>query len=256
VRGLPGVLDVAAGSDAPLRDSYSASVLRRQGHPDDRIRYYRHAVSAGYFRTLGIPIVRGRGFDAGDRPGGPGVAVISKAFAARLFPGVDALGKRLLIGRDTATIVGIAGNVHFRDLTTNLMDTADDPDLYFSEAQVTPRTFTVLVRSAAEPGALAAQTALVRLISFLLGLFATLSLVLAVVGLYGVTSYVVRGRRQEIAIRLAIGARPATVRWLVLRQSLTVIGVGLLVGGGAALVATWLPATQASRVEPRATLTE
>lgn len=316
LRGLPGVLDVAAGSDAPLRDSYSASVLRRQGHPDDRIRYYRHAVSAGYFRTLGIPIVRGRGFDAGDRPGGPGVAVISRAFAARLFPGVDALGQRLLIGRDTATIVGIAGNAHFRDLTTNLMDTADDPDLYFSEAQVTPRTFTVLVRSAAEPGALAgpvrqavarldasvpayaiqplartlaAQTALARLISFLLGLFATLSLVLAVVGLYGVTSYVVRGRRQEIAIRLAIGARPGTVRWLVLSQSLTVIGAGLLVGGGAALLvgrllagllygvratdpailattaavlsaaalaATWLPATQASRVEPRATLTE
>ncbi|MEJ2185450.1 MAG: FtsX-like permease family protein [Gemmatimonadota bacterium] len=94
------------------------------------------------------------------------------------------------------------------------------------------------------------------MISFLLGLFATLSLVLAVVGLYGVTSYVVRGRRQEIAIRLAIGARPGTVRWLVLSQSLSVIGVGLLVGGGAALAATWLPATQASRVEPRATLTE
>ncbi|MEJ2217693.1 MAG: ABC transporter permease [Gemmatimonadota bacterium] len=316
LRGLPGVADEGVGSDAPLRDGYSASILRRAGHPDDHIRYYRHAVSPSYFRTLGIPILRGRAFDAGDRSGAPGVAVISAAFAARLFPGVDPLGKHLVIGNDTATIVGIAGNVHFRDLTTDLMDPADDPDLYFSAAQVTPRTFTVLVRSAGDPAllagsirraaasldaavpaygiqplerALAAQTALARLMSFLLGLFGTLSLLLAAVGLYGVTAYVVRGRQREMAVRLAIGARPAEVRRLVLRQSATVIVAGLIIGGAAALLtgrvlasllygvpaadpviltatagtlaaaallATWVPASQASRVEPRSTLAE
>jgi putative ABC transport system permease protein len=316
LRGLPGVLDAAVGSDAPLRDPYSASILRREEQPEREIRYYRHAVSPAYFRTLGIPIVRGRGFDTGDRPDGPGVAVISAAFAARLYPGVDPLGKRLLIGNDTATIVGIAGNVHFRDLTTSLMDRADDPDLYFSEAQVTPRTFTILVRRDTDPTllagsirqavarldasipaygiqplqrTLAAQTALARFISFLLALFAALSLLLASIGLYGVMAYVVRGRRREIAVRLAVGARPAAVRWFVLRQSLAVIGVGLVIGGGAAflagrvlaglfygvpaadpavlcttvlvlsaaaVLATWVPAEQASRVEPRATLTE
>ncbi|MEJ2679384.1 MAG: ABC transporter permease, partial [Gemmatimonadota bacterium] len=316
LRGLPGVLDVAVGSDAPLRDAYSASVLAREGHPDDRVRYYRHSVSQAYFHTLGIPIVRGRAFDAGDGPEAPGVAVISAAFAARLFPGTDALGKRLLIGADTATIVGIAGNTHYRDLTTSLMDPVADPDLYFSETQITPRTFTILVRSATDPAALAgpirrvvagldgsipaygiqpledalaAQTALARFISFLLALFAVLSLSLATVGLYGVTAYVVRGRRREIAVRLAVGAEPSAVRRLVLKQSLVVIGAGLVVGSVAAflagrllagllygvraadptvlaattvvlsaatLLASWVPAVQASRIEPRTTLTE
>ncbi len=315
IRGLPGVLDVAVGSDAPLRGSSSASILRRQRQPDDRIRYYRHSVTSTYFRTLGIPVVRGRGFDAGDRTDAPGVAVISAAFAARLFPGTDALGQRLMIGGDTATIVGIVGNVHYRDLTTSMLDPADDPDLYFHEPQVTPRTLTILVRGA-DPAALAgpvrravasldasipaydvqplaralaAQTALVRFISFLLGLFALLSLTLAAVGLYGVTAYVVRGRRQEIAVRLAVGARPASVQKLLLWQSLGVIAVGLGIGGGgalmagrvlarmlygvratdpvvlaatalilsgAALLATWVPAARASRIEPRVTLTE
>jgi len=314
--GLPGVQDVAVGSDAPLRDAYSASILRREDHPEEDVRYYRHAVSPGYFRTLGIPIVRGRPFDAGDRPAGPGVAVVSAAFAGRVFPGVEALGKRLLVGRDTATIVGVAANVHFRDLTTRLMDPSDDPDVYFSEAQITPRTFTILLKTAADAGslegairqaaarldpavpayavqpleqALAAQTAFARLLSSLLALFGGLSLLLAAVGLYGVTSYVVDGRRKELAVRLAVGARPAEVRRLVLRQTAAVLGAGLAAGGIAAvaagrllaawlydvpaldgavmaaaavvlavagLVATWRPATRAARVEPKATLTE
>ncbi len=316
LHAAPGVRDVAIVSDAPLRGGFSASLLTREGEPDERIRFYLHRVSDGYFRTLGIPLLRGRGFDSSDRPDGPGVTVVSDAFARRIWPGQDAIGKRVRLGDDYATVIGIAGDVHYRDLTTSLMDPSDDPDLYFSVVQVTPRSFDILLRGAGDPAALtaelrrvvarldpsipvyqveplaktlASQTALARLTSFLLGLFGGLSLLLAVVGLYGVMAFIVRGRRREIAIRSAIGARPDQIQRLVLGQGMAVVGIGLVLGlggallagrllagllfdtravnplvlagtavalGAAALLANWLPARQATRLEPRTALAE
>lgn len=84
-----GVAAVAAGSDAPLLRGSSASILSVEGRPDERIRYYRHRVTPDYFRTLGIPLVSGRGFEPSDDLDAPGVAIVSEAFAQRLWPGRD-----------------------------------------------------------------------------------------------------------------------------------------------------------------------
>ncbi len=314
VRGLPGVDAVAVGSDGPLRGSASASLIARADRPDERLRYYRHSVSDGYFRTLGIPLLSGRAFGPGDGADAPGVVVVGAAFAARLWPGEPAVGKRLLVGDDTATVIGVAGDVHYRDLTTRLTDPGEDPDLYFSLRQITPRSFDVLLHGAGDPGSwtagvrravsrldpaiplyraeplartLAARTALGRLMSWLLALFALLSLLLAAVGLYGVMAYIVRGRRREMAVRSAVGARPGQLRAMVVRQGMAIVATGLaggiagaaLVGrilagllygvravdpavlvvtatvlAAAALLATWLPALQATRIDPREAL--
>lgn len=314
LRAVPGVHDVAVGSDAPLRGNSGASFLQREGHPDEQIRYYRHTVTPSYFATLGIPIVRGRGFTSEDASDAPGVVVVSAALAARFWPGEDPLGKRLRVARDWATVIGIAGNVHFRDLTTALTDPSNDPDVYFAYSQISSSSFEVVVRSGNDPASvipvvratvgaldpvipisnaqplsrdLASWTALGRLTSALLATFGALSLILATIGLYGVMAFIVRRRRQEIAIRSAVGAQPESIRAMVLRQGMTVVGVGLVIGGvgslaigrvlaglfwgvsatdplvlggsvGAlaltAFVANWLPATQAVHVDPQVAL--
>lgn len=273
----PGVSRVAAGSNSPLRGASSASILQREGFPDDRIRYYRHSVTPDYFETLRIPITRGRAFSAADAPTSPGVAIVSEILARRFWPDEDPIGKRLRIANDFATVIGVAANVHFRDLTTSLIDPAIDPDVYFAFSQVTPSSFDILLRDGDDPTAfanavrravtrldtaipvyaiapmarsLAAQTALGRLSSFLLGLFGWLSLILAAVGIFGVMSFIVRGRRREIAIRSAVGARPADIRRLLLRQGMFVVGTGLVIGATAALFAGRLLASLLYGVQP------
>lgn len=316
--GLPGV-DAAAMSAAPLRGYNSASYIFRAEDPispDTRIRYYRHSVTPGAFAALGIPIVAGRGFSDADRSDAPGVAVVSQAFGAKVWPDEDALGQRVLIGPgDTATVIGVAGDVRQRDLTTDLMDPGEDPDVYFAYAQIPTGSMDLLAR-AADPGALAGairrtvarqdpgvavydvvtladelarRTALARLISSLLVVFAVLAVAVAAVGLYGVLAFVVRGRRREIAIRAALGARPGVIRRLVVRQGLALVLLGLALGVGASLVlgraaasvlfgvddadpvvlggtalllllvavvASWIPAFQATRIDPHTAMAE
>ncbi len=266
VHALPGAADVAVGFDSPLRGNSGASYVFVEGRPDERIRFYRHHVSPAYFRTLGIPIVRGRGFTAADADeDAPGVAVISRAFARRWWPDGDPVGERLRLGSpdgSAATIVGVAGDARFRDLTTGLMDPASDPDVYFAYAQIPTTALDLVVRSsgpgpvgirgireavaALDPAlpvfrvepladALARQTAGGRFGSFLLGVFAALALALAAVGVYGVMAFLVGIRRREIAIRLAVGAAPRAVLGLVLRQGMTVVAVGAVAGIGLAL---------------------
>ncbi|HEX6693084.1 MAG TPA: FtsX-like permease family protein, partial [Longimicrobiales bacterium] len=290
----------------------SAARLQREGFPDDAIRFYRHSVTTDYFETLRIPLIAGRLFTDADRADAPGVVVVSEAFAKRLWPGENAIGKRIVLGSDLVPVIGVVGDVHYRDLTTSLMDPTNDPDLYFAHAQLSSSGPTdILVRVDGDPAAVTAgvrdavrridptralfniagmettlrtQTSLGRLASSLLTLFAVLSLVLAAVGLYGVMSFVVRGRQREIAIRSAVGARPGDIRRLVMGQSFTVVLVGLAIGlagalaagrilagllygidavdplvlsltagalMAAAFVASWLPARTAMKVAPR-----
>ncbi|MGH7574435.1 MAG: ADOP family duplicated permease, partial [Longimicrobiales bacterium] len=149
----PGVAAVAVGSDAPLRGINSASVLVLEGRPEERVRYYRHRVTPGYFEALGIPLAGGRGFDPSDDMDAPRVAMVSEAFAEKLWPGRDPIGQQIQIGpdgdfEDRARVIGVVGNVRFRDLTTDLMGPAADPDVYFSYAQDPTGSFDILVRSA------------------------------------------------------------------------------------------------------------
>lgn len=254
------VAGVALTTDAPLRGSSSASMLRLPNEPDHDVRYYRHAVTPSYFDVLGIEILRGRGFTAADRDGAVPVAVVSEAFAERLFPAGDAVGQHVLFSpTDTLTIVGIAANVRQRNLTTSLFDPGEDPDVYFALAQLPRGALDIVVRGerglvdaermlaavrAADPAiplfrieplqaALEAQTANARFGSLLLIVLGALALLLAAVGLFGVMAFVVQTRRREIAVRMALGAGPHGVIVMVVWQALLVAGIGA--GGGIVL---------------------
>jgi predicted permease len=219
-------------------------------------------VSPGYFAALGLPIVSGRGFEASDSATSLPVVVANETFARR-YPG-EALGTRVpsFFGRGSqaeALIVGIAADVHYIASPTESL-----PELYFSYrqlpagAQIPMTNVTLLVRTDSDPAPLAAllrsvvrdadanlvpeavmtlddqlvatNLALPRLYALLLGGFATLALLVAGVGLFGVLSYVVAQRTRELGIRAALGARPQDLLRLVLRQGLGTTIVGLAVG--------------------------
>jgi hypothetical protein len=265
--------------------------------------------SRGYFSALRIPLRAGRLFDAGDATG-PAVVILSEAAATRHFPGEQPLGHRISLGDMEAEIVGVVGNIRRASLT-------DDPraDLYFPFERVMPPTTTLFLRASGDPtstlpsvraairqiepqavldetrtlAAIAEDSAAVtRLATRLLGGFAVLALLLAAVGVYGVMAYRVRRRTRELGTRLALGATPGGIVWLVLGQSGRVVAVGLAVGAVAAvafgrtlssvlfnvapwdpgvlastaallaavsLVASYLPARRASRVNPATVLT-
>ncbi|MGH8195541.1 MAG: ABC transporter permease [Woeseiaceae bacterium] len=267
LQALTGVASVAIGSDAPLRGNSSASMLVAEGRPDERIRYYRHNVTPEYFGTLGIAMIRGRSFDPSDDADAPGVVVVSAAFAEKLWPGRDAIGQYIQIGldadEDRATVIGVAENVRFRDLTTDLFSAGEDPDVYFSYAQIPTASFEILVRSATSEltafdvvrravteldpsvplgrvqpleSVLEAQTASARFGSVILGLFAVLALVLCGIGLYGIMAFFVASRRSEIAVRMALGARQTRVLGMVVRQGMLLVGAGAIAGLAAVLL--------------------
>ena len=274
LRGLPGVEGAAVVSRAPLRGYNSASYIYRAEDPADpehRIRFYFHGLTPGALELLGVPIVAGRALAASDQANAPPVAVVSQAFAAKVWPGSDPLGRRVVFSGDTATVVGVAGDVRQRNLTTSLMDPGEDPDVYFAYPQLPTGSFDILVRAARDPAAftgairravaardpalplydvaplraeLDAQTALGRMVSAFLGVFAALALIAAAVGLFGVLAFVVRGRRAEIALRAALGADAARILRMVMGQGVALVGLGLALGAAGALAAGRLAATQ------------
>jgi hypothetical protein len=219
-------------------------------------------VSPGYFAAMGLPIVSGRGLEESDTAGSLPVFVANETFARR-YPG-EALGARVpsFWGRTSqaqAVIVGIAADVRYVASPTESL-----PELYLSHRQLPgslplPLTnITLLVRTDSDPGPIAAllrsvvrdadatlvpeavmtlddqlvatNLALPRLYAFLLGGFATLALLVAGVGLFGVLSYIVAQRTRELGIRAALGARPQDLLRLVLRQGLGTTIIGLSVG--------------------------
>ena len=289
----PGVVAAAVTSDAPLRGTISASITAPADRPEAQLRYYRHRVTPGYFETLGISILRGRGIEARDHADAPPVVVVSEAFARRVFPESDALGSRLLYSSaDTMTIVGIAENVRQRNLTTSLFDPTEDPDMYFSLQQLPAGGLDIVVRGDRAPidadvlhaaarsidptipvfnveplrTTLAAQTANARFGSMLLGAFALIALGLAAVGIYGVMAYLVHARRREIAVRMAMGAALGAVLALAAGRTIASLLYGIrpidpasLAAAVAtlaicALGATLLPALRAVRTDPQLVL--
>ncbi|MEM8997520.1 MAG: FtsX-like permease family protein, partial [Acidobacteriota bacterium] len=273
LRSVPGVEAAALGSDVPLAGGYSAFVVAAEGaepRPGDAYggghRTYRHLVSGDYFSALGIPIVRGRGFRDREPADGPGVAVISRRLAERLWPGDDALGKRLRFGPPSADedpdalwveVVGLVGEVRHRTLRPNPERLAEDPDLYLSLDQFPARGLAAAVRvsgqvderltalrGAVEPLAgavpfyrwrtlddhIEAELRTSRFSTSLMALFAGLALVLAAVGIYGLFSHRVGERLREIGVRMALGAdRRSVLAWL-LRDVAAILGLGLAAG--------------------------
>jgi predicted permease len=219
------------------------------------------SASGGYFQALGIPLKSGRLFDDRERPGSAPVVVISEAIEKRFFTaGESAVGHFVKTGTtSSAEIIGVVGNIRRAALT-------DEPraDMYFPFDGQPGNGITVFARTAGDPtamlpalreafraiepnvvvlgaGTLAETMAesvwTTRLTLWLLGVFAAIALLLAGVGIYGVLSHAVRLRTREIGTRLALGARPLDILWLVMRWGTALAIAGVVIGGVAGLAA-------------------
>ena len=248
-------------------------------------------VTSDFFATLRIPIVKGRGFDAGDRRGGQKVMIISETLAARAFGGQNPIGKR--IGccesgpngkQDYKVIVGVAGDVRSRGPAT-----PPRPEFYLPLAQVPDaawewigRTMYIVARTDGKPPALtpalraavgridpelplfdvrtmdqrlAGALATAQFNTLLLSLLGAIGLLLAASGIYGVIAYFVSQRTQEIGVRIALGATAAGVVRLVLGEALQPVAAGALLGIASAIAATRVLASQLFAVSPTDPLT-
>ena len=331
VRALPGVTGATLVTGRPPVRRLDANDLFFPGRPrPDRATLnwntdYWQVVGDDAFAVLGARIVRGRALGPGDVQGAPGAVVVNEAFAKKFFrPDEDPVGQRVSVAPwgDTPpeqTIVGVVA-----DIKQNGVDRPAGTEAYFTAWQAPDvvgepyRTMNVVVRTTGDPGALtpAVQRAIAdldprlpvsklrtmddllweavarpRFLTFLLGAFAVIALILAAIGIYGVMAYTVAQRTHEIGIRTALGARPGQVRAMVLRQAGAIVGFGLAVGlvaafglellldralatalygerlrdpllfvavglvvTAAAGLATWLPARRATRVHPTVAL--
>ncbi|HET7617665.1 MAG TPA: ABC transporter permease [Vicinamibacterales bacterium] len=315
IGALPGVRAVAAASQFPPDESFSTP-FTLDGTPSETGHIPTAMVtvaSPAYFDTLRVPIRRGRAFSATDRLDAPRVAIVNRAFVDRYLAGSDALGRRLQIG-DAAggpwTIVGVAANVRNAGLTQPVQ-----PELYVPVRQQTLWN-QLFVLTRADTGAAALMPALretvrsldadqpiyavqsleqaiadssfqQRTAAVLIAVFAAIAMLLAAVGIFGVMSYSVAARTQEIGIRMSVGASRAEILRLVLAQAGRLATSGLLIGlaiglaGGRALggmlygvaptdpvtlaavaatlalvavLAAWVPAARAMRIDPMVAL--
>lgn len=227
------------------------------------LRLSMNRVAPGYFRTLGIPLLAGRAFDAGDAAGRPGVAVVNETLARKFWPGEEAIGQRFRVadaaagGERSVEVVGVARDVKYRTFGEQ-----PTPHFYLPLEQDYSQSMTLLVRTAGAPGPrigtvqrqlaalhphvqgffartlddhLAFAKLPARVAAALFGLFGGVALLLALVGVYGAVAHSVAGRSRELGLRLALGARGRDLVRLLLSESLAVAALGLAAGLGLAL---------------------
>jgi len=318
VRALPGVRIAGAGDELPFSDSIHGSGMhfadRPELKPSDRPIVLHDATTTDYFRAMRIPLVRGRYFKDSDRKGTLLVAIVDEWTAKRYWPNEDAIGKRIKLGpkEPWREIVGVVGSVKRPILA--FLGRGEMGQVYLPFAQYPRPAMSVAVRTEGDPRSLAMairdvvrsvdvdqpvfqlQTleeaqgtgmAPQRLATLLLGGFASVALLMALVGVYGVVAYSVAQRTREIGLRVALGATEHQVLKLVLRQAIRLLclGVGtgltgalaltralsgLLYGvratdpptfiavslllGGAVLLASYIPARRATKVDPMVAL--
>jgi putative ABC transport system permease protein len=269
VRAMPGVVSAAISSTLPLtgglgwtsdfsiagraRDAFATEIAHRE-------------VSPTYFLTMRVPLLRGRAFTDADRGGAERVVVVNEALVRRYFRGEDPIGKRIAFDRvpDSTskwrTIVGVVGNEHQLGLPLDPHD-----EVFAPLAQDQQQNIVFVVRTSGAPLALVdpirdamhdidpnlaiASTqsmesivsdslARDRFLMTLLAVFAAVGLTLAIVGVYGVLAQMTRRRTREMGVRIALGARDAELRWLVISHGLKLVLAGLAVGAMLALVLT------------------
>ena len=264
LRAVPGVKAVTFGSQPPFNGGSSSSTIEREGAagavtPQPGREAQQRMVVPGFFATLGIPVRAGREFAATDRTGAPNVAIVSDALARRDFPGESPLGKRLKYQGQWWTIVGVVGDVHFLKLTRDVEAT-----IYTPSAQRGTWSLQPLIRTVGDPTSLSApvraaihdvepRATLVaindmrelirrssseeRYRTLLISLFGTLAILLAAIGMYGVTARAVARRTREVGIRLALGAPTGRVVRLLVGHTLAGVVAGVAMGVLGALVA-------------------
>jgi predicted permease len=259
LRALPGVEHAAAVDWVPMGGTNNFNdfqIVGREGNQNAGNIF----VTDGYLAAMGMPLLRGRDFTERDALAAPGVVIVNRTFAEKYFPGEDALGKQLHIGWDPGdyvrTIIGITGDVRFGGL-----DQDPRAELYTPYMQMpwSMGGMTFVARTAGEPLALvepmqraiwsvdadqmiydvrtmqrivgeSSSVLMGRILAVALGVFATLALTLAALGLYGVISYGVAQRTYEIGVRAALGAARADLLRMVLGQGLRLVVFGLLIG--------------------------
>jgi len=268
IRGLPGVISAGSIGILPMQGTNSGTWYYRADRPEpapsSRPVGDISIITPSYFRTLGIPILRGRDFDIHDRKGSRQVAILNQTAAHMLFRGEDPIGKRLTVWwADPKPVVEIVGVTH--DIRHSQLSSPPDPCLFMPNDQQ-PFPFTSLVvRTAGNPLALvsairqqirqvdadqgvakvetmtqmvAGSIARPRAEAFLLTMFGMIALGMACVGLYGVIAYSVAQRFREIGIRLALGASALSVFRAVLTDGFRLTVMGLLSGLAVALLFT------------------
>jgi putative ABC transport system permease protein len=268
VRGLPGVEGVGAVTFLPLTSQTSATsfsiVGRAAPSPGEAPVADIRIVDPGYFRTMRIPLLRGRAPGAGDRPDSTPVIVINETMARRLWPETDPVGHRVRFNGSLSDVddevIGVVG-----DVSGATLDAPPRPMIYFPRAQRGSGSLFMVVRHRGDAeNLMSAIRGAVRQIDrnqpvpdgstmsarlrrsmvdrrypmFLLGTFAALALILSAVGLYGVIAYAVTRRTREIGIRIALGAQPAEISNWITAQGLRLVGLGIALGLGGAAIAT------------------
>jgi putative ABC transport system permease protein len=317
LRAVPGVGGVAEASNPPLAGSVWNQSIAIGGIVQDGTVYFNQ-VSGEYFDLLQTPIIAGRTFDVQDRRSAPKVAVVNQSFVRRYFPNRSPIGERFQFEpsgqgpQPDFRIIGVVKDAKYVDLREDFKPTAylaasqDEQPGPLLSLIVSPENSTTAPRAALTraiiqtvPGAFVTYYTLSRfiteslktesLMASLSGFFGLLALIIAIVGLYGVMSYLVTRRRVEIGIRMALGAEPGAVVRMVLAESSVLVGIGVIAGVVVAitasrwvhallyalepwdpsslavaagtltlvsLIAAWLPARRASRVAPTVALRE
>ena len=274
IEGLPAVETAAFARVVPLTmETEGGRVWRTEDFGDDKaITVSRNFVTPGYFRTLGMPLVSGRNFDARDRAGAPAVVIVNETFAQRVWPGQNAVGQRLVLGvsRRPLEVVGVARDAKYRTIGER-----QQPFLYHPAAQAYEHIMWLLMRPRG-PSALPEVRALIqqmnanvpvlsastlpemaaftllpqRLASWLAASMAFVGVFLAALGIYGLVAYSVGQRTREIGIRMALGAWRSQIMRAVMSGAALLAGVGVGLGLFAASLVTGLLTGMLYGIEP------
>jgi predicted permease len=278
--GLPGVRSVSLavvfppwlqGDPVPVGHPGQKPDLDR---PRDAPSAWAGEIGPGFFRTLGVSLLRGRDFDDHDAPGGPAVAIVNQTLARRLWPNGDPIGQLLVVDGKTCQVVGLAPDIGYRNFLEPPAaqvyrpywqhDEYDDARLAVRVSGDPLRLIPVLRKelNAIDPAVPVTEVELLRdrlgrflaparIAGYVLGLSAVLALFLSSVGLYGILSLLVAQRRRDIGIRMALGARRGQVVLLVVRDATILVAAALVLGLTVAFGASGLLAHYLYGISPR-----